>query len=80
MTMLKLSSAIYPPGAWTNPSVYGDTINLDTSQEAWEMRSSLSNWVWRAISELKDVKDESEFVVLVSFCRSKFSSPSNIHA
>lgn len=59
MTMLKLSTAIYPPGAWTTPSIYGDTPDLDTSEEAWEMRSGLSNWVWRAISELKDVKDET---------------------
>lgn len=65
MTMLKLSTAIYPPGAWTTPSIYGDTPDLDTSEEAWEMRSGLSNWVWRAISELKDVKDESEFIYLV---------------
>ena len=66
-TMLKLSSAIYPPGAWTNPSIYGNTSNLDVSEEAWEMRNGLTNWAWRAISEIKDVKDESEFMQLVSF-------------
>jgi hypothetical protein len=65
--MLKLSTAIYPPGAWTNPSVYGDTLGLDSSEEAWEIRSGLSNWTWRAISELKDVKDESEFCLPLSY-------------
>jgi len=62
MTMVKLSTTIYPPGGWTNPSVYGDTLDVDASEEAWNMRSSLSNWAWRAISELKDVKDDSEYV------------------
>jgi hypothetical protein len=72
MTMLKLSTEIYPPGAWTNPSIYRASLNLDNSEEAWEMRSGISNWAWRAISELKDVKDESEFLSLAPFRRSKF--------
>jgi len=59
MTMLKLSTAIYPPGAWTNHSIYGNVLNLDVSEEAWEMRSGLTNWAWRAISEIRDVKDET---------------------
>ncbi|KAK7054936.1 hypothetical protein VNI00_003399 [Paramarasmius palmivorus] len=58
-TILKLSTAIYPTGSWlTQPTL--DNISAgDELEEAWNLRSSLSNWAWRTILELKDVKDES---------------------
>lgn len=60
MTILKLSTAIYPPGVWANISLEYDEGSPDSLEEAWTLRSGLSNWAWRTISELKDVKDESE--------------------
>ncbi|KAF5381116.1 hypothetical protein D9615_003916 [Tricholomella constricta] len=58
ITILKLSMAIYPTGFWSNVST--DISDLDVASEnAWAIRCGLSNWSWRAISELKDVKDET---------------------
>ncbi|ESK96931.1 gtp binding [Moniliophthora roreri MCA 2997] len=57
-TILKLSTAIYPTGSWlVQPTL--DNISESDLEEAWTLRSSLSNWAWRTIIELKDVKDES---------------------
>ncbi|KAJ4488004.1 hypothetical protein J3R30DRAFT_3280675 [Lentinula aciculospora] len=50
-TLLKLSSAVYPPGAWLSLS------SLDA--EEWQIRCMLSAWVWRTLVELKEIKDES---------------------
>ncbi|KAG5646638.1 hypothetical protein DXG03_002628 [Asterophora parasitica] len=61
LTILKLSTAIYPTGYWTNASP--DETNLDAPSEgSWGLRFGLSDWAWRAISELKDVKGESEAI------------------
>lgn len=60
MTILKLSTAIYPPGFWIKPSKGAEGAEDLASEEAWEIRSGLANWAWRIITELKDVKDESE--------------------
>ncbi|KAF8077991.1 hypothetical protein FPV67DRAFT_1463744 [Lyophyllum atratum] len=57
-TILKLSSAIYPTGVWSNGSVENGS-RYTTSEDAWAVRSGLSSWAWRAISELKDVRDET---------------------
>lgn len=65
MTILKLSTAIYPPGFWIKPSKGAEEVENFASEEAWEIRSSLANWAWRIITELKDVKDESEWLLLV---------------
>ncbi|KAF9053624.1 hypothetical protein BDZ89DRAFT_976173 [Hymenopellis radicata] len=53
-TILKLSTSIYPPGSWQFYSSQEGDLN-----EAWTLRSGLSNWAWRTITELRDVKDES---------------------
>jgi hypothetical protein len=60
VTIMKLSTAIYPPGSWakfTPQPARADSFDT----ESWTLRCGLSNWVWRAVSELKDVKDECGF-------------------
>ncbi|KAG6889311.1 hypothetical protein C0995_001967 [Termitomyces sp. Mi166 len=57
LTILKLSTAIYPTGFWysatnSSPDAVGD-------EDEWILRSGLSNWAWLALSELKDVKDDT---------------------
>lgn len=59
MTVLKLSTAIYPPAAWIQAPAENSS---DSAEDIWTLRSGISNWAWRTISELKDVKDESEQV------------------
>jgi len=64
VTIMKLSIAIYPPGSWAIPT--GKSTSVESSDfqaniiESWTLRCGLSNWAWRTISELKDVKDECE--------------------
>lgn len=59
LTILRLSSAIYPPTLWArSPAQFGNISNEDL-EESWILRSGISNWAWRTVSELKDVKDES---------------------
>ncbi|KAG6818154.1 hypothetical protein H0H87_000059 [Tephrocybe sp. NHM501043] len=61
LTILKLSSAIYPTGYWANPSAaIGD-------QDEWALRSGLSDWGWLAISELKDIKDDAPPIINPDF-------------
>lgn len=59
LTILKLSTAIYPTGYWYSVKTKGPRLAVGDEDE-WTLRSSLSNWAWLAISELKDVKDDSE--------------------
>ncbi|KAF9464652.1 hypothetical protein BDZ94DRAFT_1255595 [Collybia nuda] len=59
MTVLKLSTAVYPPGFWIRYSPDVERVENFVSEDAWEVRSGLANWAWRVISELKDVKDET---------------------
>lgn len=58
LTIIKLSSTIYPPTSWTSPD--NDHVN-DEYYEEWTLRSGISNWAWRTVSALKDVQDESGF-------------------
>ena len=63
MTILKLSMSVYPPGAWlTHPelSVNEDSSNSKATRlESWNLRSGLSSWTWRVISELRDADEEA---------------------
>ncbi|KAF9069683.1 hypothetical protein BDP27DRAFT_1420798 [Rhodocollybia butyracea] len=75
-TLLKLSTAVFPPGSWLS------TANLTTEiEEEWQIRSTLSAWVWRALLELKEVKDESlqslsaKDLSLLTFSLIAFTSP-----
>jgi len=58
MTILKLSMALYPPGSWlTHPELPVGEDSSDsraTILESWNLRSGLSSWTWRVISELRD--------------------------
>ncbi|KAI0316683.1 hypothetical protein OF83DRAFT_1193499 [Amylostereum chailletii] len=59
MTILRLSFAIYPPGAWmteTPESIFPQTVphSDQDAQESWTLRSVLSSWAWRTLDELKD--------------------------
>lgn len=56
MTVMKLSTALYPPGAWCEGNKSLESTPHEV-EESWTLRSSLSNWAWRTISELKDAKD-----------------------
>ncbi len=55
-TVLKLSASIYPPGSWQGTSSAEQT--LESAQESWTIRSGLSNWAWRTLTELQDGKEE----------------------
>lgn len=54
VTIIKLSSVIYPPTAWT-----AFQHNSGFAEE-WSIRSQISSWIWRTVSTLKDVQDESK--------------------
>ena len=55
MTLVKLAIAIYPLGSWLDDaSESGKAL-----EESWELRSSLSNWAWRTVSELKEQGEDS---------------------
>ncbi|KDR81566.1 hypothetical protein GALMADRAFT_239590 [Galerina marginata CBS 339.88] len=56
LTIIKLSSTIYPPTAWTS---YQSNFLEAEGIEEWNLRSGISNWAWRTVSALKDVQDES---------------------
>ncbi|KAG7092418.1 hypothetical protein E1B28_008774 [Marasmius oreades] len=56
VTVLKLSTAIYPTACWLD---FPALDNIEDLEEAWNLRISLSSWAWRIVLELKDVKDET---------------------
>ncbi|KAG6376111.1 hypothetical protein JVT61DRAFT_2083 [Boletus reticuloceps] len=61
MTLVRLSSAIYPVGSWMRDptSLFPlkssglDSIS-ERDAESWTLRIGLSNWTWRLITELRD--------------------------
>lgn len=59
LTILKLSSSIYPIGSWarTRASAAGGEDVL----EEWNLRSTLASWSWRAIDELRGDEDNRMF-------------------
>lgn len=66
---MKLSTAIYPPGAWLIDRQTPIGSTPDEIEESWNLRSGLSSWAWREIQELKDTKDDSMSLTL---CPRKF--------
>jgi hypothetical protein len=61
LTIMKLSTAIYPPGAWLTATPSSPEENTPEAQEeSWTLRSMISSWAWKTIVDLKEVKDESE--------------------
>ncbi|KAJ6630755.1 hypothetical protein B0H10DRAFT_2160153 [Mycena sp. CBHHK59/15] len=60
LTIMKLSTAIYPPAAWlTAAPSSADESSPESQEESWTLRSGVSSWAWRTIVDLKEVKDES---------------------
>ncbi|KAK7467122.1 hypothetical protein VKT23_004181 [Stygiomarasmius scandens] len=57
MTLIRLSTAVYPPGAWLKLSTEDKTD--EDLEEAWTLRCTISSWVWRTLLDLKDIKDEA---------------------
>ena len=62
ITILRLSTAIYPTGSWLR----FQSSPLDAEQgfelEDWELRAGLSSWAWRALNGLKiDANDGVSF-------------------
>ncbi|KAI0646953.1 hypothetical protein C8Q79DRAFT_957140 [Trametes meyenii] len=53
MTILKLSTAIYPLGSWQLYQLPSDGSSSEDPTEAWTLRSTLASWSWRAIEEIR---------------------------
>jgi hypothetical protein len=73
LTIIKLSSTIYPPTSW---NAYSDKFSEEEFCEEWGLRYAISNWGWRTVSALKDVQDESkgrESVIPCSMSLTMFS-------
>lgn len=60
MTLVRLSSALYPVGSWMRctTNLFPDDLAPEEAPiliaESWNIRISLSNWAWRLITELRD--------------------------
>jgi hypothetical protein len=85
--MLRLAGGIYPPGSWLRfppPTTNGQPSSSSVeSVETWTTRVTLSQWAWRAISELSEDSDEkrewptgSPNVVCISLTQ---TSSSDVH-
>ncbi|KIJ06186.1 hypothetical protein PAXINDRAFT_20608 [Paxillus involutus ATCC 200175] len=60
-TLVRLSSAIYPAGAWMRsttslfPAGFSELDSVpERVAESWTIRTGLSSWAWRLITELRD--------------------------
>ncbi|KAF5365667.1 hypothetical protein D9758_003317 [Tetrapyrgos nigripes] len=58
-TLIKLSTAVYPLGAWQKLPLNDDTSPDSDLEESWTLRCTISSWVWRTLLDLKDTKDET---------------------
>ncbi|KAL4074475.1 hypothetical protein V8B97DRAFT_1697314 [Scleroderma yunnanense] len=60
MTLVRLSSALYPVSSWmrTTGSFPANHSEVDETAariaESWNIRTTVSNWTWRLITELRD--------------------------
>ncbi|KAF7338334.1 GTP binding [Mycena venus] len=60
LTIMKLSTAIYPPAAWLIATPSSPEENTpEVQEETWTLRSTISSWAWKTIVDLKEVKDET---------------------
>jgi len=53
-TTLRLVAQIYKPGSWIGIS----EDSQKAVEEEWSLRSIVSSWGWRLVSELRNVNDE----------------------
>lgn len=61
ITILRLSTAIYPVGSWllsTSPET-----SSEESADSWSLRTTLATWSWRAIDELRGDEDNRKSIV-----------------
>lgn len=61
MTILKLSTAIYPLGSWQLDSTQESS---EIFHEAWSLRSTLASWSWRAIEEITGDEDNRQYPLI----------------
>ncbi|KAF7779072.1 hypothetical protein Agabi119p4_3417 [Agaricus bisporus var. burnettii] len=54
-TILRLLHYIYPVGAWITIQRSAPEI----TEEDWDCRSTVSNWGWKLVNDLKDIKNEA---------------------
>jgi len=70
LTIMRLTTALYPPGAWIRGTIDGlfskqDGVHSEEDiKESWKLRSDLLNWGLRTITELKDDCDISPALLL----------------
>jgi hypothetical protein len=67
-TTLKLVTRIYSAGSWRKVPNEGP----QGVEEEWELRSTISSWGWRFVSELRNVKDEGMGLVGEAFQASTY--------
>ncbi|KAI0781039.1 hypothetical protein BD413DRAFT_463594 [Trametes elegans] len=60
MTILKLSTAIYPLGSWQYFQPASAPGDSEDPTEAWTLRSTLASWSWRAIEEIRGDEDNQQ--------------------
>lgn len=60
LTILKLSSSIYPIGSWARATA--SAAGGEDVLEEWNLRSTLAAWSWRAIDELRGDEENRMFV------------------
>lgn len=53
ITILRISTAIYPTGSWLRFRSSPSDAEQGFELEDWEMRAGLSSWAWRALNGLK---------------------------
>ncbi|EMD38507.1 hypothetical protein CERSUDRAFT_113687 [Gelatoporia subvermispora B] len=59
MTILRLSMAVYVPAWWIRPSAQISILD-ESSIESWNLRTGMSSWAWRVISELREDETNKE--------------------
>lgn len=53
ITILRISTAIYPTGSWLHFRSSPSDAERGFEVEDWELRAGLSSWAWRALNGLK---------------------------
>ncbi|KAF7322937.1 GTP binding [Mycena chlorophos] len=77
LTIMKLSTAIYPTAAWLSAT---EATGEDLEEE-WTIRSGVASWAWKTVVDLKEVKDETlqifnpDILPLLTPVLAAFSSP-----
>ena len=71
ITILRISTAIYPTGSWLRFQASPSDAEQGLELEDWELRAGLSSWTWRALNGLKiDTNDGASVRSTTSVFRS----------